>query len=353
MTAPVQQLELNDARRGALYFLGNLEVSRNPSFDLGLVSNFVGGTSILSDLKFGACTVLDSTKAGHRLLEGFETIKDKIKAALASFFDALSDRMAAIYGEGSAVMEWVGEFVSWAVSTFAGSLGDIIPGWGYVQDAGDLYDGIKQSVSSSIKWLGQIYSGWGVKLLDGSPAIMAEAIARHNATGLAGGLKDIAITSTKIGLKAAGDATAGVGSIVGAVTGILQRIANLVGYCAQRYLLSQTISQASFQFNKDGDMIQQQEAFIPWFKKACVFTPIVAALCLNCGYTAHPYRFLQLISSTDELIDQAAFDKGVAHIDNLKDLSGKYLREYTDGYKLKIVCKDPVSNTILQKVFSS
>ena len=346
----VQAAELADARRGALFFLGNLEVVRKPSFDLGLVSNFVSGTSILSDLKNGAGSILESTKAGHAVLAGVDSLKSKIKAALAPFFDALSDRMAFLYGEGSAVMEWVGEFVSWAVSTFSGSLGDIIPGWGYVQDAADIYDGVKKSVTSCIKWLGQVFSGWGVKLLEGGPSIMAEAIARHNATALAGGLKDIAITSTKIGLKAAGDATAGVGAIVGAVTGILQRIANLIGYCAQRFLISQTISQAAYQFKNDGDMIQRQEAFIPWFKKTCVFTPVVAALCLNSGYTAHPYRFLQLISNTDEVIDQEGFDRGVKHIEKLKDLSGKYLREYTDGYKLQITCKDAVADTILQRV---
>ncbi len=353
MVPTVQEAELDDARRGTLYVLGNLDVTRRPSFDLGLIGNFVSGTSIINDLKNGAGNMLSHCRAGHLVLDGIEAVKDKIKAALASFFDALSDRMLAIYGEASAVMEWVGEFISWGVSTLAGSLADIIPGWGYVQDAADLYDGVKKSVTSAIKWLGQVFSGWGVKLLAGGPSIMAEAIARHNAKSLAGGLKDLAITSTKIGLKAAGDAAAGAGAIVGAVTGILQRIANLVGYCAQRFLLSQTISQARYQFKNDGEMIQSQAAFLPWFKKACVFTPVLAAVSLNCGYTGHPYRFLQLISENDELIDEVDFNKGVAHIEKLKDLSGKYLREYTDNYKLAIKSLDPVSDSLLQKILNA
>ena len=32
-----QALELEDSRKGTIYFLGNLEAVRRPSFDIGLV----------------------------------------------------------------------------------------------------------------------------------------------------------------------------------------------------------------------------------------------------------------------------------------------------------------------------
>ena len=240
-------------------------------------------------------------------------------------------------------------FASWAISTFVGSLSELIPGRGYVQNAVDIYDGVKKSVLSAIKWLGKVYSGWGVELLDGSPEIMATALARHNATALSGGLKDVAIATTKTGLQASGDSVAGVGAIVGAVTGILQRIANMVGYCAQRFLMNRMISQADQQW-KSRNLETNHIQFNRWFNRVCFTTPIVAALTLNIGFAAHPYRFLALISDSDNVIDQKDFDKGVKHIENLKALSKQYLSAYQDNYKVIIKSDDPVVAGLLENM---
>ena len=232
-----------------------------------------------------------------------------------------------------------------------GSLADIIPGWGYVESAIDLYDGVKQSVVSALKWLGQVYSGWGVKLLDGGPVVMASAIARHNATSLAGGLKDIAITSTKIGLQAAGDAAGGVGSIFGMITGLLQRIANMVGYCVQRFLLNRTLSQARYHWDNKAELVTDQERFLEWFKRSCAVTPVIAGLTLQSGLTANPLRFLALITPTDEVISQDAYNKGVEHISKLKDLSKSYVNEYADNYKLKFSGTDNYTQARIDDIF--
>ena len=347
----VQQLELDDARRGTLFFLGNLEIHRIPSFDLGLINNFAGSTSILSDLKNGSTMLLNSCSAGKKVVDGLDKFKTRIQEALASFFNAITEKISLIYGEAGGVLEWVGEFGTWAVSTFAGSLADIVPGWGYVQDAVDIYDGIRKSVVKAIAWLGQVFSGWGVKLLEGGPSVMARSIAQHNAAGLAGGLKDVAISSCKVGLHAAGDAAAGAGSIVGAITGILQRVANLIGYCVQRFLLARTVRQSSYQWNNKSVMMNNHEIFNDWFKKACVCTPVVAALTLCSGNAANPLRFLQLITPDNDVVSQAEYDKGVKHIDKLKSLSREYVREYASGYHLSITSKEPYVGGMLKNIF--
>ncbi len=349
MSDDIQQKELDDARKGILFFLGHLDVQKDPSFDLGLISNFVSNTSILSDLKNGSATLLNSFDTGKKIVEGVQHIKKKLTAMLQTFFDAITERIAKLYGESGAVLEWVGEFGVWAASAFAGSLSDIIPGWGYVQSASDLYDGIKKSVIKAIAWISQVFSGWGVRLLEGGPTMMARALAQHSATGLAGGLKDIAITSCKVGLQAAGDAAAGAGAVVGAVTGILQRIANMVEYCVQRYLLNRLIGQAKHQWDTQGEMLTNPMRFHDWFQKACVCTPVVAALVMMSGYAAHPYRFLELIADEGGVIDQDKFDQGVQHIDTLKDLSKDYLKEYQNVYKLIFTSHDPVSMNLLSK----
>ena len=343
----VQQAELDDARRGTLYFLGKLEVVKKPSFDCGLISNFVSGTSIIGDLQSASTSILNKHDLGRKFMAGIGAILEPIQKLIQSFFDALSDKLLKLYGEASGVLEWVAEFGTWAVSTFAGSLSDLIPGWGYVQAAADIYEAVKTSVVSAIKWLGQVFSGWGVDLLEGGPSIMAKSIAQHNAASLAGGLKDLAIESVKVGLQASGDAAAGAGAIVGAVTGILQRIANLIGYCAQRYLLNKTIKQAGHQWKNTGVYQSNHDQFTKWFQRSCALTPVVAALTLQSGFAAHPYRFLRLISNEDEVIDQKKFNEGVKHIEKLKDLSKDYLKEYQESYKIIFQSADPVVSGML------
>ena len=340
MIMDIQQTELADARRGTLYFLGNISVNPAPSFDFGLVSNFVGNTEILHDLKDGALTIVKSCDKGRRAIDGIHTYTAPIRELFTRFFDSLIEKTGKLFGETAPVMDWVGEFASWAISSLVGSLESIVPGWGYVQNAADLYSGIKQSITSAIKWLGQCLSGYGVKLLEGGPVIMAQALARHSATGLAGGLKDIAVTSTKIGLQTAGDAAAGVGSIINALTGILQRIANLVGYCIQRVLVGRALDQARTQWIDKGPMLSDAGQFLQWFKRTSVITPIIPSLTLMSGFVGHPYRFLKLITEDDEIIDQKSFDKGVDHIDKLKSLAKDYAKEWQDSYKLKFTSSD-------------
>ena len=336
----IQQEELADARRGTLYFLGRIDLQPVSSFDLGLVASFVTGTGFLKDLKQGTLQVVKSCDTGKKTVAGISEFIRPLREQIAKFIDALTDRFAALYGDYAPLMEWLGDFGSWAVNTLVGSLADIIPGWGYVQGAASIYDGVKQSVTGAINWISQVYSGYGVKLLEGGPTVMAESLARHNATALAGGLKDIAVASTKLGLQAAGDAVAGVGAIVGAVTGILQRIANLLGYCVQRFMVTRTLNQAKNQWDNKGPMIEDGDEFLSWFKRASVFTPIVPSLTLLSGFVGHPYRFLQLISPADQVTDQASFDKGVKHIEKLKSLATDYAKTWQDSYKLKFTSTD-------------
>ena len=346
----IQQAELDDARKATLYFLSNIEVVSNPSLDIGLIGNFVGNTTVLHDLKNGALTLVKYCDTGNNLVNKITQYTQAIKDVLVSFMTALTDRIVSLYGESASALEWVGQFGSWAVSTLVGSLADIIPGWGYVQAPADIYAGVKKSVTAAIKWMGQVYSGWGVDLLHGGPTIMAPIARRHNATALAGGLKDLSVQSVKIGLQAAGDAAAGVGSIVGAVTGILKRIANLVGYAVQRFLVNRTLNQAAHQWNMKRDYVSNHKKFTNWFRRSCVCTPVIAALTLSSGMVGHHYRFLALINEDDQVIDQKHFDEGVKHIEKLKDLSKQYLIEYQDSYKVLFQSDDTLVSNRLKDV---
>lgn len=346
----IQQQELNDARKGTLHFLGRIELQPVSSFDLGLVSGFITGTGFLTDLKSGCLNTVKSCTTGQKVIASMSEFVRPIREMLAKFIDALIDRIAATYGDYTPLMEWLGEFGKWAVSNLTGTLADVIPGWGYVQNCAAVYDGVKKTVTSCIKWIDQVFSGYGVKLLEGGPTIMAESLARHNLTAIAHGLKDTAVASTRIGLQAAGDAVSGVGAIINALTGILQRIANMVGYCVQRFLVSRTLDQARRQWNTKGVMLDDADQFLPWFKRASAFTPIIPAMTLLSGFVGHPYRFLQLITPTDQVIDQATFDQGVKHIEKLKSLATDYARSWQDSYKLKFISSDNLISARLAEI---
>ena len=347
----IPRRELEDARNGCLYFLGNIKVERSLSVDLGLVGAFGSGFSALGDLKTVSMNLVNSTDQGRKVLDAVYRFVEPIKRCLSHFFDSLVEHFLGLYGEAGYALEWVGEFGAWAVSTLVELLADIIPGWGYVQSASALYDGIKQSVIYSTKWLSQVYSGWGVKLLDGSPTIMSSAIASHNARQLAGGFKDIALASTKIALQAAGDASAGVGSVISTVSSILQRIANLVDYAIQRFMLARTFKQAAYHWNNKAEFTEDMDKFTTWFRSSCAITPIVAALCMHSGFMAHPYRFLALLNPDCEVITQYQYDKGVKYIAKIKDLSRDYGVSYCKAYKLVFRSTDPIVNARLLAVF--
>jgi hypothetical protein len=247
-------------------------------------------------------------------------------------------------------VEWLTEFTTWASSTFVGSLADIVPGWGYVQNSVDIYEAFKHSVFSCIDWFKHSYSGIGVDLLEGEPTLIAKALERHHMAGLAGGLKDIALTTLKTGLSIAGDAAAGMGSMIGVISGILQRIANLIGYCTQRFLLNKVINQASYQHRNSLLEPTHINQFNHWFKKSIIYTPIISALAINSGFIAHPYRFLSLLKENDKLIDSKSFNEGIKHIEQLKEMSVKYIKEYQEAYKIEFRSDDKLVSNRLKDV---
>ena len=158
------------------------------------------------------------------------------------------------------------------------------------------------------------------------------------------------VASIAIGLQAAGDGVAAAGSIVSAVVGFLQRIANLVGYCVQRFLMNRTLSQASFQWRNDGEMKTSHGQFNQWFKRSVVCTPVIASLVMCSGFVANPLKFLALMDDEGSVITQAKYNDGVEYISKLKDLSKSYISEYCGNYKVTFKSDDGVVSGLLAKV---
>ncbi len=357
-----------DARYGALYFLAKTDMTKSKSFSVSLVDSFVINTEPLQDAKEFASKLLQKSRAGRAFASGISVIGEatsaviaKIKAMLSDFFHGLIEKVKSVHGALLGSAEWVTEFGMFLVSEFAGNLSSLIPGLGYVQSATDIYSGVKQAILKTTDFATQMYAGRGVELLGGHPAIIANALARHSLTGLAGGLKSTALGITSIGLEAAGDAAGGAGAIVSLVTGILERIVDVVDRLVQYALVKRVLKKASKEWDNRGSstaLINDHKAFSYWFQNVVVTTPVIAAMVMGSGFVAHPQKFLQLISGDDKTNKpdmhkskyQAKYDKGVSYIEKLKSLSGSYVQEYIDGYGVEFGSKDGIVSARLNEL---
>ncbi|RLV61236.1 hypothetical protein D5018_02980 [Parashewanella curva] len=358
--ASFQLKDMEDARYGAMYFLANVEIKKNFSLSKDWFGGNVISTEPLDDIKTVSTILLNKTKVGRKITgavnvlgDAISTVIDKIKGMIQAFFECIIGKVRSVYGVMLYGAEWITEMGVWLAQTFSKSLADVIPGLGYASSALDIYSGIRQAVLKSIDFGTQLYAGRGVELLGGHPSIIANALARHSAVGIAGGVKSIAYGATSIGLEAAADSVGGAGMIVSVVTGILDRITELVDRLVQISVMKYVSNKAKKEWENRGSatsMLNNHKAFSEWFQNTTITTPVVAALVMGSGFVAHSNKFLQLLDENAEIKTQNQFDKGITYIEKLKSLSGKYVREYIDGYGVDFTSLDGVVNARLTEL---
>ncbi|EOG7658745.1 hypothetical protein ACLINP_001992 [Vibrio cholerae] len=346
----VQVQEMADARFGAVYILANTDVKVVPHFSTEFVSNFIVGSEPIDDAKNLAILALAKSSAGRKVVsvvsiigEATETVIRKIKGMISEFFQNLFQKVYHVYGKIALASKWMTEFATWAVAEFAGNISNCIPGWGYVQNAADIYSGVKQAIFKGKDLVTQRYAGRGVELLGGHPSVIAKALARHSLAGIAGGLKNAAVGITKTGLAIAGDALAGVGTLVSILSGIFERVVNIVDWLVQICLMNSTFEKAKKEWHNRGSktsMVNNHQAFSEWFQSVVIHTPVIAAVVMGSGFVAHPYKFLQLVTANGKVKSQSDFDKGIKYIKKLKKRSVSYVQEYTDAYSVDFTSQD-------------
>ncbi|WP_261843161.1 hypothetical protein [Aliamphritea ceti] len=399
----VQKAEMADARLGATYMLAHTDMKKVPAFSLDPIGAFVSDTTPLSELKTGCQyfltkvdreaklaakaeqlkgkvsakgqqlkSAIKNSKAAHKAEDFGNAIKSskvgtaaaaaghkmselavKIQEQIAGFFRKMMEKIRLTYGDALFGMEWVTEFGMWAVSSFTKGLADLIPGWGYVQAGADIIAGVSAAVRKSIDLHNVYWSGRGVELQGGHPCVIANALKRHAATGIASGIKDVFVGAGSMTFTALGDAFAGAGTIYTAVTGVLSRIMAFVDYIIQRARVTKVLKQARKAWDQrlsPGSLVNDHKRFSEWFQTAVITTPVVAALVMGSGFAAHPYRFLQLLQPNEALLGSAEYTKGVHHIEKLKKYSSKYIQEYNDSYNVTFVSDDGVITARLKEI---
>ncbi len=362
----VQQAEMANARLGALYVLAKTELQDAPPEPFSILTKIKEGVfsqmTPINDISTVSGWLINKATDGTTLGSLIHDTGAKaahyiarMDAAMTRFFQQVLDKMASLFGKYRKKVRGYLETISAkALSGLAsGILSTLMPGSKEFKSASNIWHATHKAIEKTIALVSQSLSGYGVELLGGQPSIIANALARHSAAGIASGVKDFAAHTTILGLKIAGDAAGAAGTIVSTIVKVLLAVVNFIDSLVQKYLVKSVLSKARVAWDNrmsDGALVNDHKAFSEWFQDKIIFTPVFAALVMGSGFVGHPYRFLQLLFPGDRLISQAEFDKGVKHIEKLKKLSGKYIREYEKGYQLHFAGTDALVRARLDEM---
>lgn len=364
--AGVQTAEMADARKGVLYFLSNTttEPFEKP-FSMGssLLKNAIGSTQIFSDLASFADWSLTHgpvgnttfgqllSSAGHWITE----IAQKIDREISHLFTKVLNKLAEIFGKFNTKIEGLLKKISEQMLSFlVGKIMGTIPGWSHLKTITGLYENVRIAATNIYALFSQFWSGYEVSLLGGHPDIIASALARHSATACATGLLNLSYESFKVGISAT-DLLTGIGStLFNILDSVLMAIIKLVESKVQTYIINKSINTAEEHWHiraSSTSMIYRHDEFSKWFRNAVIPCPIIAALVLNSGFTAHPYRFLRLLIDDKWIMTQDAYEKGVQHIQSLKKIAKNYIQSYAEQYEFRFIGKDDLISSRLNELF--
>ncbi len=351
----VQLAEMADARQGALYFLGNTDFIPYPkafSAASSVLKGIFGSSVFLEDISTLSSAIVTKapiigTSFGQVLARAGSLASDaahKLDRVISDFFVRVLDKLASIFGRFSEFIRTKLRSLSPSVlGALVGKIVGCIPGWEHVKAAGTIYKGLHNAVAGAYSLFSQVWSGYDVDLLGGHPSIIANALARHSLARSAGGAKDAAIEVTMTGLTAAGYMAGAVGTVVSLLkTGLLAVVSFLEGMI-QKYFVKKSLKEAHEQWGireSSRCIMYNPEEFSLWFQKAVIPCPILAAISLNSGFLAHPYRFLKLLDCGFTHDTSSAFNTGVKYIEKIKKISQSYIGEYVKDYEIRFVGTD-------------
>lgn len=370
-----QEKELYFGRVNIINYLASLEVDRKPSVAADFVGNFVIDTTAISDIggfvKSKVSDIMAKSKVltnvtkvagavseaikssrpveffrsiGQAIKHKVEVTKDNLMEKLTKLIEGFCQNLITQLKKAYKDIKWVANYLTdiglWLAASIIGDLSSLIPGLGYLQNAADLYKGVKKCVTGFSSYISMKLAGRGVTLNSGYPEVIARDLRSHMiAKGLLG-LKDMAVKTGQIAMAAAGDVAAGIGSILSYVANVLGRVATLIDYIIQRvnlYKTCQTAEKEQLQLLNSSSIALDAGRFNDWFIDKLALSPILGALLLQSGSIAAPGTFLALLNSRGRLVSdaEANFQKGVVYINNMKSQSVSYIKEYSAQYSLE------------------
>lgn len=165
-----------------------------------------------------------------------------------------------------------------------------------------------------------------VTLITGYPKAVVDGI--HRAMILSGmeGLATVAKSSISIGVTVGASAVA---PIVNAAVAGASALFKFIYRLFEKARLERFISEAASLWKKrdaDNSLHKSPLAFANWYRSHALTVPLIAAMTLNSGICGSKMHYLQLFTSTGDVVSQKEFDKGVKLLDNLKPRCAEFIR---------------------------
>jgi hypothetical protein len=338
MSTVARAAELDNARLGVIFFLGNLRVDLSPESSLTDLKN--------QATKFIQSKIGDRGRAELELVgrgvEAIDTTVDKIAAAIKTW---LCERFKISETDAELAVQHLRHNLPGLIAGIKSEAGKEVADFttgGLTTIATGLYT----AITRTIEYFDLKHKGAGVALESGHPDLVASALSRGVARSALIGLAEAAAAGAKAALAAF---TSGVGLIINKIAGVIEMILRFaVRFCEARTLARLFATARDYWMQKDGSSAIHTQAsqFAGWFKGAIERSPIVGSLVMNCGIAGDAMRFLQVCTADGVLVTQGQFDKGVTYLNALKASASSFILEYQK--QVRISSADPMVSSLLK-----
>ncbi|MGH7468223.1 MAG: hypothetical protein ACRENP_09580 [Longimicrobiales bacterium] len=338
MSTVARTAELDNARLGVIFFLGNLRVDLSPESSLTDLKN--------QGMKFLKSKIGDKASAELELVgrgvEAIDSTVDKIAAAIKTW---LCERFKISETDAELAVQHLRHNLPGLISGINGEIGkeaaDFTTG-----GLSTVATGLYTAITRTIEYFDLKHKGAGVALESGHPDLIASALTRGVARSALVGLAEAAVAGAKAALAAF---TSGAGLIINKIAGVIEMILRFaVRFCEARTLAKLFATAKEYWLKKDGSSAIHSQAseFASWFKGAIERSPVVGSLVMNCGIAGDAMRFLQVCTAEGVIVTQGQFDKGVSYLNALKATASSFILEYQK--QVRISSQDPMVASLLK-----
>jgi len=319
--------ELEHARLGVIFFLGNLEVSFSPEQSvselkekaLSAVKGVVGDGRILSA----------ATKVGNVVNSVTDSISAEVDDIALTVRKWICKHFAFEESDVRLATDYLIQALPTLIYTIQGEVrktaSDFTPK--------DMAKGLYTAVTKTCERVGLEYYGHGVVMESGHPDLIADSIKWSVTKSALSGLAEAALAAAKAALVGL---SAGVGLIINKIAGVIEALIRFAVRFCDALSLKKVFAEANGRWvNREVEgLVQREDKFSVWFKKQIDRAPVVAALVMNCGVAGDALTFLQVCTSSGVVMHQGQFDKGVTYLNHLKMSASDLILDVQDAMKL-------------------
>ncbi|TVR61799.1 MAG: hypothetical protein EA422_12210 [Gemmatimonadales bacterium] len=325
--------QLENARLGVVYLLGNLQVDSN-FFNLILEGGLSAAGGVLGyagksgeAMNLGTAmipgnVILNAAEGAAyeaRITPGTHTVAQKVRAWFEDFAKKVWETLKQKFSDPGLTFAAVKNLVNVCMSVFLEKAAPFVSG------GLDVAKGVVNTMDAAFVRFRAWHQGKKVELAKGHPTIVVDSIKRAMNMSLFEGLYQL--------MKGAGDlalsgASAGASMIVKVVVSLSEMLVKMIYRMFEISHMNKVFRQAGEFWrtrNSDSAIHKRPFEFTHWYRKSALNSPALAILTLNSGICGDKMVYLSMFTDAGREISTAEFEEGARFIDNLKPWGAEYL----------------------------